>query len=48
MLQVALGSGDIDNLDIDRLKATVKSIPTKEKGDKNIDEIVQKIIAAES
>ena len=47
MLQVALGSGDIDNLDIDKLKATVKSIPAKEKGDKNIDEIVQKIIAAE-
>ena len=45
MLQVALGSGSINNLDIMDLKQRVKAIPAKDKGDKNIDAIAQKLLS---
>jgi F-type H+-transporting ATPase subunit alpha len=47
MLQVALGSGSIDNLDIEKLKNTVKKLPVKEKSDNNIDKISQAILDLE-
>jgi len=45
LLQVALGSGSINNLDIQDLKQRVKAIPAKDKGDKNIDAIAQKLLS---
>ena len=44
MLQVALGSGSMNNLDIPDLKQRVKALPTKDKGDSNIESISQKLI----
>jgi len=47
MLKVTLGSGNIDSLDTQKLKNTVKLLPIKEKSDNNIDSVVEKLLAKE-
>ena len=47
LLQTVLGSGSLDNLDIQKLKNTIKALPIKEKSDNNINAAAQKIIQKE-